>query len=976
MPDTARLDPVGAALRRIALAAACIVFAWPAAALDPRLAVTQYRRDTWTSREGLPQSSVEAIAQTPDGYLWLGTQEGLVLFDGVRFVVFDKATTPALRHNRVTALLAARDGSLWIGTEGGGVTRLLAGAFDHLDGLPSPAVRALGEDASGAVWAGTDAGLARFSVDRFAAGPTAEGLARRPVLALHAGRGGLWVGLRDGAVRVDAAGVTRLGGGLPQARVNALWEDLDGTLWLGGSDDLFVRRPGEEAVAPVTLARPHPHVTALCRDRDGVLWAGTDEGVLRLGDALRHGAIAAQRLSNDRVQHILEDREGSLWIGTQDGGVTRLAQGRFTTWSAVEGLAADIAWPILGDRDGSLWIGTKSGGVSHFRDGRFETYSTANGLAADSVQSLAQTPDGALWVGTRSAGLDRIEGGRFSHYGAKQGIVGDSVSVLATTRAGRLWVATRSGGLCYMDAGRCVPWSPGTPSLVDVAIYSIVESRDGSLWIGTNGAGLLRLSPDGQRRAYTTRDGLSADIVNIVHEDAEGTLWVGTYGGGLNRLRGDHFTSYTTSQGLYDDAIFSILEDSRGRLWMSCNKGVFRVDKQELDDLDRGVVTRLHPVAYGVEDGMKDRECNGANFPPAWKDPHGRLWFPTIQGVASVDPEKLPVNSIPIEVNLEQVVVDGRSAARSGEVVLAPGARNVEFHYAAPSFVVPGRVRYRYRLEGLDPDWVDAGARRVAYYSRLPPGHFRFRVAAANEDGVWNEEGTTLAVRLLPRLYQTPWFAAACAAVLGAAVWSGDRLRTRRRAAREAALESLVEERTRDLAEANLRLERLSALDGLTGVANRRRFDDVLSVEWRRGCRSGEPLSLILMDLDFFKPFNDTNGHLAGDEALRQVAGYLSGTLGRAGDLVARFGGEEFVALLPGMSVGDATALAERLRAGVFALALPHNASAVANVVTLSAGVASVVPTEDASPQTLVATADAALYKAKRDGRNVVKVAG
>jgi diguanylate cyclase (GGDEF)-like protein len=317
-------------------------------------------------------------------------------------------------------------------------------------------------------------------------------------------------------------------------------------------------------------------------------------------------------------------------------------------------------------------------------------------------------------------------------------------------------------------------------------------------------------------------------------------------------------------------------------------------------------------------------------------------------------------------------VVDGRPRATRDGLVLGPGARNLEFHYVAPSFVVPGRVQYRYMLEGLDPEWVEAGARRVAYYSRLPPGRYRFRVTAANDDGLWNSEAAALSFHLQPHVYETPWFYAVCALAVGVALWGGDRLRVRGLRAREEALRRLVDERTRALAEANQRLERLSALDPLTGLANRRRFDEVLDVEWRRGCRSGGPISLILFDLDFFKRYNDTNGHLAGDECLRQVARVLSGALGRAGDLVARYGGEEFVALLPDLGEEAALALAERLRAGVEALGLPHDASAVSRLVTISAGVATMVADERHSPAVLVAAADRALYQAKRGGRNLV----
>ena len=960
------------AQRAIRKALALAFLAAPAAALDPSRAVTQYRRDAWNTREGLPQSSVESMAQTRDGYLWLGTQEGLARFDGVQFVVFDKANTEALRHNRITALLADRQGSLWIGTEGGGLTRLEGGAFSTLgaaEGLPNPRVKALAQDVEGSVWVGTDGGLARLLDGKFVDAP--HELQHRPVESLFAGRDGLWVGLRDGLERVQGDQVeTGAVRGLRTAPVTALWEDADETLWVGTRHGLFVRRPGRPEVAPAAAALPGPIVTAIHRDRDGGLWVGTESGAARIAGSSTSVLGTRQGLSNDQVNEIFEDREGSLWVGTQDGGVNRFADGKFTTYSAVEGLAGDIAWSIFGDREGNVWIGTKTGGLSRFRDGRFQTFSTAQGLSSNAVQSIAQGADGALWIGTRGGGLDRLKDGRVTVLSTRQGLPHDSISTLLAARDGALWIGTRGGGLCRLKGGDLTTWSTRN-GLPNDTIHNLLEARDGSLWIATNGGGLVRFR-DGVFRAYTTREGLSSDIVNVVHEDEKGTLWVGTFGGGLNRMRGERFTAYTTSEGLYDDAIFSILEDARGRLWMSCNKGVFRVDKRDLDDFDRGALKRLHPVAYGVEDGMKNRECNGANQPPAWRDGQGRLWFPTIEGVAVIDPDRIRTNPVPPTVSVEQLVVDGRAAGPRDGLVLGPGAKNLEFHYAAPSFVVPARVRYRYQLEGLEPEWVEAGARRVAYYSRLPPGRFRFRVDAANDDGLWNEKAASVSFRLRPRFYETPWFYAACALAMAGAVWVGDRLRIRGLRAREQALQRLIGERTHALAEANARLERLSTLDPLTGVANRRRFDELLDVEWRRGCRSGRPLSLIILDLDFFKPYNDTNGHPAGDECLRQAAQVLSGALGRAGDLVARYGGEEFVALLPGMAAEDALALAERLRVGVEALRLPHNASAVSPVVTLSAGLATVVPEEGRAPDVLVAAADRALYEAKRQGRNRV----
>jgi len=951
-----------------------------AAALDPARAVTQYRHDAWNTGEGLPQSSVESIAQTPDGYLWLGTQEGLARFDGIRINVFDKSNTRALRHNRVTALLADHEGSLWVGTEGGGLARLRNREWTVPNdlGLPNQRVRSIAEDAEGTVWVGTDEGLVRLNSGSPPRDPAWDPRLRGKIYALHAGKDGLFIGVKDGLLsfRRGASKPKELHG-LPPGQVRSLWQDQGGTLWAGTVHGLFERRSGQ---TEFSLAHPFLKdriVTSIRRDRNGSLWVGTEmAGLFRVSGSSVATLDKRRGLSNDQVLSLLEDREGNLWVGTQDGGVNRLSDGKFKSFSSAEGLAGDIAWPVLGDRDGSMWIGTKAGGLSRFQGGQFTTYSTREGLSSDSVQSLAQDAEGSLWIGTRNAGLNRLRDGVFTRYSKRQGLPFDSVSALLASKDGGLWIGARGGGLSRLKDGAFTTWTTreGLPNDV---IHFIHEARDGTLWLATDGGGLVRFQ-GGRFEAFSTKDGLSSAIVNVIHEDAQGTLWIGTFGGGLNRRLPDgRFTSYTTSEGLYDDAIFSILEDGQGRLWMSCNKGIFRVDKRDLDDLDNKVIPRLHPVAYGVEDGMKNRECNGANQPPAWKDSGGRLWFPTIEGVTMVDPNHLAGNEIPPPVNLEQIVVDGRLVAPREGLTLAPGVLNLEFHYVAPSFVAPARVRYRYLLEGIDAEWVEAGARRVAYYSRLPPGHYRFRVAAANDEGVWNETGAALAFGLRPRLYQTPWFYAVCGLALAGVVWGGDRLRVRRVRTREEALERLVEERTRALAEANLRLERLSSLDGLTAVANRRRFDEALDHEWRRATRSGAPISLVMLDIDYFKDFNDANGHLAGDERLRQVANALAGTLGRAGDLVARYGGEEFVVLLPGMGADDAWALAERLRQSVEGLALSHNASRVAPVVTLSAGVATAFAEERTSPAALVAAADGALYRAKREGRNrVAKASG
>jgi ligand-binding sensor domain-containing protein len=432
-------------------------------ALDPSRAVTQYHHDAWNTREGLPQSSVESMAQTPDGYVWLGTQEGLTRFDGIHFTVFDKSNTKALRHNRVIALLADHEGSLWVGTEGGGLARVRDREWSLLDGvgLANPRVRALAEDAKGRVWVGTDKGLARWEAGRFVSDPGWDPQLRGSIHSLFAGKDRVFAGVEEGLLSLDLEGAkAQEFRGLPKGPVRCVWQDVDGTLWAGTSEGLFVAKPGETTLGPAKESLPGRVVTVIRRDHNGNLWVGIESaGLVRVSGPSVATLDTSRGLSNDQVLSLLEDREGNLWVGTQDGGVNRLSDARFKTYSAAEGLAGDIAWPVFGDREGSIWIGTKSGGLSRFRDGRFTTYSTAQGLSSNAVQSIAQDADGSLWIGTRNGGLDNLRDGRFTVYSTKQGLPYDSVSALLASREGGVWIGTRGGGLGRYKDGAFTAWS-------------------------------------------------------------------------------------------------------------------------------------------------------------------------------------------------------------------------------------------------------------------------------------------------------------------------------------------------------------------------------------------------------------------------------------------------------------------------------------------------------------------------------------
>jgi diguanylate cyclase (GGDEF)-like protein len=1006
-----------------------LAFAAPAVALDPDRLLTQYLRTVWQAEQGLPQSSVIALARTPDGYLWLGTQEGLVRFDGVRTVVFDRATAPALPHAMVFSLLVDRSDRLWVGTrrglawyEGGELRAVPPDA-----GLPDTRVSSLLEDAHGTLWVGTlGEGLYRADGGRFVA-VAAEAVPGRRVRSLaEDGDGALWVATEAGLVRLDAGGATVFGteDGIAGADLFDLLVDRQGRLWVGAETGLGRRRAdGDWDLLTTADGLSSDRVRALAEDAEGNLWIGTEDGGLnRLAGGAFTVLNAARGLPVDSVQEVLADEEGNLWIGTSGGGLVRLQDGRFATFGVDEGVAAPVVRSIAETADGALWIG--GGGLSRFSGGETRTWTTAQGLTSDIVTSLVEDQGSTLWVGTFGGGLLRWDVARWQDgpvevVRAGAGLPSDNVNALLAARDGALWVGTDNAGLVRLagsvsatdhrtDGATHFTTTDGLPG---DSIQALYESRDGTLWVGTS-EGLARLAGDPGDytvEAWTTADGLPAPSLLAFHEAADGALWIGTAGDGLVRFASGRFEQLTVRQGLPNDAILALLDDGAGGLWGSTNRGIFRTTLVELEAALAG--RRLVPQVFGIADGMRSEEGYGGTQPSALRDRRGRLWFATVRGAAVVDPRWRPPVAPTPTLLVESVAAagvvlshapgsdasgapssggssaasnvasgalsSGSSSTPSSDPVRLPArARAVEIRYTATALRAPQRLRFRYRLEGHDEEWIDAGDRRTAFYSRLPGGEYTFRVTASleGESAPLGEATTRLAVT--PALHERSATRVGGVALLLAAAMGVHRLRTWRLRRRQHELEAIVDARTEELQQANSELERLAAVDGLTGIPNRRALDLALDRAWHEHRRRGAPLSFVLCDVDHFKTYNDTCGHPAGDAVLREVAATLAADCRRATDVAARYGGEEFAVLLPDTTVDDAASLAVSLLAAVRARRLPHPASPVADHVTMSVGVATVVPSGDLTPGDLTHRADEMLYRAKREGRNRVVAAG
>lgn len=958
---------------------------WGIALLLAALAVRLPARETilsshilegWKSRDGLPQNTATAIAQTGDGNVWFATQEGLARFDGVSFRVFDKTNTPGLRVGHFSALLGCRDGGLLAASWREGIYRYRPGEL-QLAPVPFPSnpgiINAMAEGVDGALWIGTESGLLRLKGGVLTRFGKAQGLADEQVRTLLAAADRtLWIGTAEGGLyafrdgRLQPFGRER---GLPDDRVSALATAADGAIWVGSGERLC-RISGDRIVEVWRAAVPFgDRIRALADDRLGNVWIGFENGGLaRWRESSALSLTSREGLAIDAVISLCVDREGSVWIGTAGGGVSRLRDRKVKSVSLSEGLTYPVLWTVLESRDGSLWMGTNGGGLNRLHpDGRVTAYGPRDGLADLVVTGLCEGRDGSLWAGTGSHGLYRMDpGGRFRPVPLGSTLNERTVWAVYEDRGGGIWVGT-AGGVFRRDGGRWRRYST-RDGLAGDSVRAFSEGPDGSLWMASDtGLSCLRA---GNIRAWGAGSGLPATALLSSHADSEGTLWLGSRNSGLVLLRHGRFSRITTTQGLFDDYAYQILEDGRRNLWISCNKGIFRVVKDDLLAVAENRAARVSCDPFDDHDGMLNSECNGARFPAGVRARDGRLCFPTMDGLAVIEPERMRINRVVPPVHIENLRVNGRwMPPRQGQE-FQPGRNDLEFRFTALSLRVPAKVRFRYRLRPYETAWREAGDRREAFYTNIPPGAYSFEVIACNDDGLWNDSGARLGFRLRPSFRQTPWFWLLLLALAGALTLIGVRLRLRRLRHQKQALERQVHERTAQLEQALGKLEEIANTDGLTGVANRRCFEEWLQREWRRSMRPAVEMSVLLLDVDFFKAYNDTYGHVAGDHCLKQVAGVMTGLAKRSADLVGRYGGEEFILIMPATDSAGAQVLAGRILAGVERLAIPHSASPYHAQLTVSIGLASLTPQRDMSVGDLIAAADKALYAAKLAGRN------
>jgi signal transduction histidine kinase/ligand-binding sensor domain-containing protein len=728
----------------------------------------QYRLDAFTADNGLPQNVIRGIHQTSDGYIWIATFDGLARFDGVHFTVFNKSNTPGLTTNRIGSMQGTPNGDLWLGTEASGVTRYRHGSFETYgaaEGIQGNIIRGITGDDAGHLWILTQGTIVEWNdaAHRFANLQNLSSARYEPLLWDDAGfwsadQSTMHCFIKGKSVTYD------LPAWLPSKSIWGAASDQAGTIWIETVD-------GKRASITTdgkTSRLLNTDGSTSYSDRHGHNWT------IRIGPRLTRSMeyLSSGQTSSVTFTSLYEDREQNLWLGSEGQGLLRFQPQSIQVYSKEQGLIDRNVYPIYQDRTGAVWIGAWHTGVSRFANGKFTNYVISDNLASKLATSFLEDRQGTLWVATHD-GVGTFRNGKLDRPAQPTFPPGTVVQAMFQDRQGTIWFGT-STGLVSLKDGTTKKLTTKDGLATD-DVRALVEGHSGELWVGGYG-GLTRLQ-DGQFTRWTESNGLPSNNVRALYIDSDGVVWIGTYDGGLGRLQDGKIVRYTIHEGMFNDGVFQILEDAHGNLWMGCNRGIYRVSKRELNLFAEGKLSSITSVPYGKIDGMLNVECNGGFCPAGIRAKDGKLWFPTQDGVAVVDPEAVSTNPQSPPLVVEGFTIDQVSVPLDQPIKVAPGKHNLEVHYTALSFIKSEQIHFKYRLEGLDSEWTDAGARRTAYYSHVAPGTYTFRVIAENSDGVWNQEGKSLSFTVESPFYRTWWFQTLLAFAAAAIIFAAWRVR-------------------------------------------------------------------------------------------------------------------------------------------------------------------------------------------------------
>lgn len=719
----------------------------------------QYSIMEWSFDDGLASNYVYDIIQSEDGFLWIGTDAGLSRFDGNSFTNITRSSHPVLLSNSVNSLLEDRNGNIWFGTHGGGLYTVTPDSLIRItdkQGLPSDYVLSLAEDSTGTIWVGTDGeGLGKVLPDTVLKYSVNEGLDRHIYSLAVDQNNTLWIGGRTGLFvrRNGSFSAFEAEQQMPSPSILSLHITEEGLL---AGTPTGIGRIKEDSVELFDELDQSIYASSVVEDEKGSIWiSSVGNGAYKISDGVSMNYLHADEARGTNVNKVFIDREDNIWLGTAGLGIVRLRDEIITTYTEKDGLPDDLVLSVTEGKKGDIWVGTTQG-IARFANKTFTTFLPGSTPEGRFILSVHMDRNETVWASSRNGKLYRIINEQISEI-PHPDFDGMVIYVVSSTEDGAIWTGSNRGAFRFKD-GEFNRFTTEDGELTNNDVRSINQDQEGTVWIGTSFG--LNAYSEGDFTSYGNEEGFSDLLVISLYADADGDVWAGTYGG-LHRLRNGRASAITQGDGLPVDQISTILEDELGYLWMGTTRGIYRIRKSMLNAFLDKKSTGLLFDEFGKADGMKNEIVSASIQPTGWKASDGTLWFATGHGIATLDPANVKANPVPPPVHILSARVD-RSPENSFRSVypldLSRNHNEIEISYAAPTFIKPSDVTFKYKLEGFHTDWVEAGTRRSAYFSRIPPGNYTFRVAAANEDGVWNETGASLAVVVRPPFWMTGWF--------------------------------------------------------------------------------------------------------------------------------------------------------------------------------------------------------------------------
>lgn len=777
-----------------------LLLSFPLTGLNPKIPLQQSMQTNWTAKDGLPSNSVNDIIQDRAGYIWIGTFNGLVRFDGINFVTFSKYDGHGFESNSVTSLLEDPEKNLWIGTNGQGIARYSNDKFTMFNNsdLKDKVIKSLSMDKSGSLWIGTGNGLLRSDQLGNTTTPLNGMFNEKSIEVIyHDPDGLLWISTTEGGVALYSGEIQKKIPALNKIYnigISSVLKDKGENVWIGTKNNgLFLMKNGFLSSFKDHNDFKAKTITHILQGIYGCVWIGTDSGLFKYNNNKFHRYSEDNGLSNNQVSKIMEDKEGNIWIATSRGGVNKLSDGKFITLTSKQGLVHNKVNSVFQESNNVYWIGT-DGGLSILSNGKFSRLNITDYLKGIRIRHINKDSTGKFWISTYSdLGIVTFKNGKIGNYTSGSGLASDRCRVSIEDHKGNIWIGT-SNGLNVIYKNKKIGTFTKIDGLSNNYILSIFEDSGKNLWIATNGGG-ISVFRNGKFDILDTEDGLASNIIFRVYEDSDNIMWIST-SNGLSRYDHKGFFNYSEMNGLPENAVFQVIEDGKGRLWVISESGIHIVNKSTLNQIAAGSEKFTKVTLYNNLDGLLDSPT-----PVSWaiKSNDGMNWFPTLMGIASIDTLNIPINEKPPPLLIEMVQIDKKGYSPPQIKVLSPNYKRLTFVFTALSYVIPHKVQYIYKLEGFDEKWSELTTKREVSYTTLPPGEYTFRVKAVNNDGIWNTGDVNIEFMQKPVFYKTLWFDILVVLVLIGiiALFLGLRIRTLRKRGLE--LEKQVAERTKEL---------------------------------------------------------------------------------------------------------------------------------------------------------------------------------